>query len=219
LDNEILYIRNGGIGIMAKLANVLVAADLTSIMHGGETYYRLAEGEKAQEGDLFYVTKHRLARYVEVNRVYRVCEYERFVDEDGDTLECVISGVRDGLFYRKAPAKPASTTELLAVKRAEVAELEARLRAEITAGAVAVVVGPDGDDETGSIGKLVRIEHVDESDYEGLPYRCGEIVGGDSNWYPFASIEPVTYESARARLIADVDRQLAAAFPDAKVAA
>ncbi|GIQ63678.1 hypothetical protein PACILC2_22460 [Paenibacillus cisolokensis] len=45
---------------MAKLENVKVAPDLTTIEYDGDTYYRLADGQEPQDGDLFYVVDDKL---------------------------------------------------------------------------------------------------------------------------------------------------------------
>jgi hypothetical protein len=214
---------------MPKLANVLVATDLTTVMYGGDTYYRLADGESVQKGDLFYVTEHRGGMYVTTRCVYSVSEIGGrsacFVDDEYDTIACTPLGstIRKGIFFRKSPAKPAPTAELLAAKRAEsealaaeITALEAKMRAEIV-GSIAFV-SDEGYHDDIPAGTLVKITEIDD-DYEEYPYKAELLDGSDYDRFDRDSLEPVTYETARARLIAEVDRQLAAAFPDAKVAA
>lgn len=200
---------------MARLGNVLVAEDLTTIMYGGDTYYRLADGQDAQAGDLFYVTRSD-SRYVARGGVYEVVgvyiDGPQLDDEDGDLLDCA-NNTRDGIYFRKGPA---TTAELLAAKRAEaaalaaeIAVLETKLRGEII-GSIAIVTG-GGYHEDIPVGTLVKVMELDE-DYEEYPYRVELLDGSDFDRFDLDSLEPVTYESARAHLLAEVDRQLAAAF-------
>lgn len=114
----------------------------------------------------------------------------------------------------EAEASTKSTAEQLAEARAKVVELETKMRGEIAEGSLAIVVIHEDDDEEVPIGTLVRISRVDVSD-ESLPFCVTPVGGSGSFWLPLGAVEPVTYESARARLIAEVDRQLAEAFPGA----
>ncbi|MHA7962849.1 hypothetical protein ACX93W_01805 [Paenibacillus sp. CAU 1782] len=121
------------------------------------------------------------------------------------------------------PKPHVSTTELLAVKRAEsealaaeIAELEAKVSAGITPGTVVFTLQNGYYDDI-VCGALARVSEIDVSD--SRPVTCRHLDGSDYDEFHFKDLEPVTYESARARLIAEVDRQLAAAFPDVKGAA
>jgi hypothetical protein len=210
---------------MAILANFLVAADQTTIMYGGDTYYRLADDAEFLAGDLAYVRRSR-ADFLTPGGVYEILGPQGkgrywYVDDNGSRL----NGGRDStvaerIFFRK---RSASTSDILAAKRAEsealaaeITALEAKMRAEIV-GSIAFV-SDEGYHDDIPAGTLVKITEIDD-DYEEYPYKAELLDGSDYDRFDRDSLEPVTYETARARLIAEVDRQLAAAFPDAKVAA
>lgn len=100
-------------------------------------------------------------------------------------------------------------TKEIAAKRVELAALEERLAAEYMPGLVCVVkeCGYHGDIPAGT---LVRITDINsEHDH---PVTCEFIDGSDYDRFTYDQIEPVTRESARAYLIAEVDRKIAEAF-------
>lgn len=151
---------------MPALTDVKVSDDLTVIERGFDVYYRIPDGEKPKEGDLFYVTKSSES-YVSENEAYVVVAVEGdkgcLSDNDGDWLDCVVSdGVdyRDGVFFRK----DTSVHRQLAVlrrKQAEIglriAEIEAEIERQLSA------LKPDdyvkitsADEGEGSYGQLVR---------------------------------------------------------------
>lgn len=103
---------------------------------------------------------------------------------------------------------PKSTAELLAVKRAEVAELEAKLRGEIEVGTIAVTLEA-GYHEDIPAGTLVRVKETNSDSV-----KCSYLDDLDWDIFRYDQIEIATYESARVHLIAAVDRQLAEAFPE-----
>ncbi|MFF2886670.1 hypothetical protein [Paenibacillus sp. NPDC057967] len=109
-------------------------------------------------------------------------------------------------------ASTKSTAQQLAEARAKVAELETKLRDE-TVGSVAIVRN-SGYHEDIPVGTFVKVTEVDE-DYEDYPYKAELLDGSDYDRFDLDSLEIVTYDSARAHLIAEVDRQLAEAFPGA----
>ncbi|GGF88280.1 hypothetical protein [Paenibacillus abyssi] len=105
-----------------------------------------------------------------------------------------------------------TTAQLLAKKRAEVAELEAKMREEITVGSVVIVLqtGVYEDIPVGCIAKVTDVDYDDDDDEH--PVRCERIDGSDYDFFRYEDLEVVTRETARDRLIADIDRELDEAF-------
>jgi len=96
----------------------------------------------------------------------------------------------------------------LDAKRAEVAALEKEVATGIVGSLVCVTgEGYHGDIKIGTIVKVLEIDH----DYEEYPYKCELLDGSDFDRLNIAELEFLTPEAARARLIADIDRQLAEA--------
>jgi len=102
-----------------------------------------------------------------------------------------------------------SIDQLIKEKRKELAEPEAELGESIKNGTVAVV-RKLGQHEDIPVGTLVQITDVDHELDE--PYRAELIDGSDWDRFSISQIDPVTREEARAHLIAEVERQLDAAF-------
>jgi|GEM_PF-6309148 len=102
-----------------------------------------------------------------------------------------------------------TTKQLIEAKRKELAELEAQLTAGVTPGTIAVVTEL-GLHEDIRVGTLVRITEIDRAYDE--PYLAELLDGSDWDRFSVSQLDPVTREEARAHLIAEVERQLDAAF-------
>ncbi|ANY67711.1 hypothetical protein BBD42_15490 [Paenibacillus sp. BIHB 4019] len=102
------------------------------------------------------------------------------------------------------------TAELLAQKRAEVAELEEKLRQE-EIGSIAIVLEVGWHSDVAP-GMLVRITNIDDDDETG-EYRGDCVETGEWDRFQRQDIRIVTQEEARAHLYAEADRMLAEAFP------
>jgi hypothetical protein len=100
-------------------------------------------------------------------------------------------------------------TKLLAEKRAEVAEMEGRIRAEVKPGAICIVKDL-GYHEDIRVGTLVLVSEIDRTG--NYPVECRLIDGLDYDRFHYDQIEVVTRETAREYLIAEVDRKIAEAF-------
>lgn len=192
---------------MPKLDNVTIAPDLTTIGYGGNTYYRLADGEGAKDGDLFYVSGSNRT-YVKEGGVYSTHNSPatgvlQLYDEDRDWLPVKSPNSyvsRSGIFFRKGPAD----------KRAELTRLEteaARLRAEIEAEeaeAARIKVGDwiRGTDNDGNPNVVGVVTEVDSDDDE-LPFNV-DVATGTYAWLSSSAVK-ITPAEARAAILAWLD--------------
>ncbi|MCD9024346.1 hypothetical protein [Cohnella silvisoli] len=123
------------------------------------------------------------------------------VDEDGDHMNVDL----DFTVFRREVVT-LSTAQLIEAKRAELAELEAKLAEETTlkVGDYARVIEANPDDDEISVGDIVVIDELDTVHTDGLPYRARR-VGSYECWAWVPSATKLSPAEARTALIAQVD--------------